>query len=161
QHVRLRDPALGRETILRPPGPINVKQLCFSPDSKAVAVTYTTRSPDAAFVELRDVATGRELVPALGAHSQPIFGLPFSPDGQTLASGGRDGRAKVWEVPTGKLRFTSENPGERIDAVAFSPDGQTLAVGMSGADDKKPSGRVTLWDATSGTRLTNVLESDS
>src|SRR5262249_53905425 len=28
-------------------------------------------------------------------------------------------------------------------------------------DEKKPSGRVTLWDATSGVRLTNVLESDS
>src|SRR5205807_4074144 len=85
QEVRLRDLALGRERVLRPAGGISVFQLCFSPDSRTLAVSYVTEHPAQARIELLDLATGHEIVPALSGRVQPIVGLAFAPDGQTLA----------------------------------------------------------------------------
>jgi WD40 repeat protein len=55
------------------------------------------------------------LVPSLGQEQQPratlqvgngTMAAAFSPDGRLLASSGKNGLAKVWEVATGKLLAT-------------------------------------------------------
>ena len=57
--------------------------------------------------------------------------LKFSPDGKSLAAGGRDGRLRIWEV--GNRELVQETPTidaklhpRRIHALAFSTDGSVV-----------------------------------
>jgi eukaryotic-like serine/threonine-protein kinase len=63
----------------------------------------------------------------LGSHDHAISGLMFSPKGDLLASGGFDGKVKLWnwkdQRSAGELEI-----GDQVQAVAFSPDGRRLAV---------------------------------
>ena len=70
--------------------------------------------------------------------------MSFSPDGQTLASGGRDDTIHLWDVDTGTLKHTLTGHSDDVYNVAFSPDGETLA---SGSEDDT----IRLWDVGTGT----------
>jgi WD40 repeat protein len=50
----------------------------------------------------------------------------FSPDGERLLSGGRDGCLSVWEVESGKMLLHKELHRSRVTEAAFSLDGQTV-----------------------------------
>ncbi|MYE91820.1 MAG: T9SS type A sorting domain-containing protein, partial [Gemmatimonadetes bacterium] len=68
----------------------------------------------------------------------------FSPDGKTLATGGR-GSIYLWDVDTRRLKITLPvRDRSPVYSVAFSPDGKTLAT--VGEDP-----RVHLWDVDAAT----------
>ncbi|HZU95377.1 MAG TPA: WD40 repeat domain-containing protein [Planctomycetota bacterium] len=73
-----------------------------------------------------------------------VESLAFSPDGKTLAVGGKKRSLGLWAVETGKL-VAKLAPGEGdVRSLAYSPDGKTLAVGV---------GRVVeLWDTSKNER---------
>jgi WD40 repeat protein len=81
------------------------------------------------------VADGALLAGRISAHSNGTTSVTFSPNGQLLATGGRDGTAKIWHLPDMTLLRTL-NGGvgyrPRVFAVAFTHDGSLLAVGGQG-----------------------------
>ena len=68
-----------------------------------------------------------------------VFTAAFSPDGQTLASGGRNTTIHLWDVGTARRQATLTGHTEPIQAIVFSPDGSTL---VSTGRDR----RIQLWD---------------
>ena len=86
----------------------------------------------------------------LRGHTDYVYSVAFSPERKLLASGGRDGAIKLWEVSTGKLLNTLGGYTHSILSVAFSADGKWLA---SGNWDKT----IKLWEVSTG-KLLNTLE---
>jgi WD40 repeat protein len=85
-------------------------------------------------------------------HSNSVHAIAFSPDGRLLASAGKDGAAKLWDVVAQREIRTLLRRGP-LDSVAFSPDGERLATG---GDD----GAVVLWEVGTGREL-RVLNAHS
>ncbi len=67
----------------------------------------------------------------------------FSPDGRTLASCDGKNGVQLWDLTTGRERFSLQGHSQKVTALAFSPDGKTLAAADSGKSLK-------LWDVASG-----------
>jgi WD40 repeat protein len=63
-----------------------------------------------------------------GGHHDKIFALAWSPDGDYLASGGRDNTVHIWHASTGLLHHMRQWQN-CVLALAWSPDGQHIAVG--------------------------------
>jgi serine/threonine protein kinase/WD40 repeat protein len=111
--------------------------LAFAPDGKAVA----WGAPGA--VVLWDMTAEKEQTFGT-AHTRSAVAVAFAPDGQTLASAGRDGRIILWDPAAARqLKVLQGAPGE-MHSLAFAPDGKLLAgAGWN-------SNGVVLWDPDSG-----------
>jgi WD40 repeat protein len=71
-----------------------------------------------------------------------VNSVVFSPDGETIATAGADGKARLWDVASRRLIYTFRiSDNHPLNAVAFSPDGKTLATAG-------PGGKARLWDLT-------------
>jgi tRNA A-37 threonylcarbamoyl transferase component Bud32 len=70
--------------------------------------------------------------------------LAISPDGQTLAVPGPEGRVSLRLLSSGQESFRLGEPGPIPQAAAYSPDGATLAVSRQGD--------ITLWETATGER---------
>lgn len=90
-----------------------------------------------------------ELVVQTG-HSDEVRSVAFSPDGKTLASGGLDNAAKLWDVSTGAELRTLNGHSDWVNSVTFSPDSRILA---SGSQDST----IKLWDVTTGRKLRTLV----
>ena len=78
----------------------------------------------------------------LEGHGDVVWGVSFSPDGQTLASASRDQTVKLWRKDGKELQTLHAHRGS-VASVAFSPDGQLIA---SASWDQT----VKLWRKTRG-----------
>ena len=74
-------------------------------------------------------------------HHDKVFALAWSPDGEYIASGGRDQTVHIWHAHTGELH-TFRQMTNYVLALAWSPDGQYLAVGDT-------QGVVSVWHMSS------------
>ena len=77
------------------------------------------------------------------AHEDIVYSVVFSPDGTTVASGGRDKTVCMSDTITGKHKNRLIGHKDTISSVAYSPDSKTIA---SASYDKT----VRLWDADTG-----------
>jgi len=80
-------------------------------------------------------------------HLESVNSIAFSSDGQLLAAGSDDKRARMWDPTSGNLLRILDDP-EPVTRVAFSPNGQLLV---------SASNFITLRDAASG-RVPETLE---
>jgi len=74
------------------------------------------------------------------AHRRSVVGACFTPDGRTLATGGEEGTAKLWNVATHREIATLRGHLRSIHAVDISPDSGRLATAAGGVETIK------LWD---------------
>ena len=66
--------------------------------------------------------------------------VAFSPDGQTVATGGADGNVRLWNAATRQeIGPPMSSDAKPVAAVSFSPDGTLVAAGSA-------DGNVQLWD---------------
>src|SRR5439155_22970335 len=75
--------------------------------------------------------------------------LAFSPDGTSLALGGRSGDkafVRLWDVQKQKVMGGTEDGGYRVHCLAFSIDGKQLATGDE-------NGKVRVFDGRTGAAL--------
>jgi len=77
-------------------------------------------------------------------------GIVISPDGNTVAAERDDYVVHLWDLATGKPRFTEDAAHDTTIAATISPDGRLAATG----DD---AGNVRIWDPAQGT-LSHQLE---
>jgi WD40 repeat protein len=117
-------------------------KVAYSPDGQTLALASASGDNT---IKLWNVNTGK-LLQTLKGHSDSVLSLAYSPDGQTLASGGWDRTIKLWNVKTGNLLQTLEGHSDSVWSVAYSPDGQTLA---SASGDKT----IKLWNVNKGNLL--------
>ncbi|MGM3307924.1 protein kinase domain-containing protein [Anabaena sp. WFMT] len=79
-------------------------------------------------------------------HSNSINSIVYSPDGNTLASAGRDQVIKLWNTSTGGLIKILTGHSDWINSLAYSPDGKIL---ISGSRDKT----IKVWNVSTGREI--------
>src|SRR5262249_4955114 len=82
----------------------------------------------------------------LGEHRGEVYGVASARDAPTLASGGRDRSARLWDGATRRTRAVLRGHTNEVNGVAFSPDGGTLATA---SDDRS----IRLWGVADGHEL--------
>jgi WD40 repeat protein len=83
---------------------------------------------------------------------QPIRGLAFGGDRNTLAALGVDGYVRVWNAATGETLKTIALAGhpKSVSCIAFSPDGKWIVVGEGFTKAQLYTGKIELLDAVQG-----------
>ena len=119
-----------------------VRQVLFTPDGKELITVSDDKT-----VRFWDVSSGEPLrvlrPPISPGQNGMLNAAALSPDGKTLAVGGREKVIYLIALPAGRIDRVLKGHTGSIDALAFSPDGRILA---SGSGDHTAR----LWDVGSG-----------
>jgi mono/diheme cytochrome c family protein len=86
------------------------------------------------------------LVRKFEGHTDAVYALALSPDGQTLATGSYDQKIRLWSTATGTEEKLLKGHNGGVFGLSFRADGKVLA---SASADRT----VKLWDVASGKRL--------
>ena len=117
-----------------------IESFAYSPDGVRLACASETG------IWMYNAHTGEQI--SLFIAQANVGSVSFSPDGRTLAGGGRyNHTVSLWDANTGDLKATLGDKEDYVFHIAYSPDGRTLAtISGRGFDDDL----VRLWDTTTG-----------
>lgn len=76
-------------------------------------------------------------------HSDTVWSVALSPDGNTVIGGSYDRTIKLWNKETGELIRTLSGHSDAVRSVTISPDGKILASGSSDTT-------IRLWNKETG-----------
>ena len=113
-------------------------QCVFSPNGQWLLVGRST-ARDALLLEAATLRRVGSLMP----HRHFVEHIAFSADSLYVATGGRDGMARVWTAPEGEPATPPLALESECTALAFSPDGRSIATGSR-------DGRARVWNARTG-----------
>ena len=102
-----------------------------------------------------DVRVARHQVATLESHTQEVCGLAWSPDGETLASGGNDNLVCVWDATASgraRPRFKFTEHQAAVKAVAWSPHERNLLATGGGTADRT----IKFWNTQTGCLLNSI-----
>ena len=116
----------------------------FSPDGERVAVATNTGE-----VGVIDVATGDWVRPPAVGHRDTVITVAYAPDGNTLVSGGLDGRVTLWDGHTGAALGTIVASHNVATGAGFAPDGHTVVIASTDGTVARWDTDVEQWIATS------------
>ena len=148
-----------------------MSSLAFSPDGKILAVGNWNKN-----IKLLNSTNGNEM--RVIQHDGKVLYVDISRDGQSLAVGDLNGLVKVYDINTGRERFTpiwdpnyqtranmmgmllqeaqKPSPGSngRVDGLSYSPDGKYLAA----AGYVRQEAVVKIWNAMSGREFRTISQ---
>ncbi len=108
-----------------------VNSIDFSPDSRYMVAGVGSESYGVMMpVVVWDVQTG-ETIHYLSEHTQTIYQVRYSPDGQVISAVGGDNTLQTWDANTGELIHTvipDDMGGTTARSLAYSPDGTMIAI---------------------------------
>lgn len=119
-----------------------VTAVAVSPDGQLLA-TGTGEPSRGGEMAMWKLLTGEMLYKLPEAHSDTIFSIDFSRDGERLVSSAADRFVKTFRVSDGKFERAFEGHTHHVLGVAWSADGRLLS---SGGADKV----VKVWNALTG-----------
>jgi WD40 repeat protein/DNA-directed RNA polymerase subunit RPC12/RpoP len=100
-------------------------------------------------VKIWDATLGGAPIALMGYSGDTVSSVCYSPDGNRIATSGKDNLARVWDVASGQALLAFDGHKDPIRSICFSPDGKRLASGSS-------DGTVKVWDAASGQELLTI-----
>ncbi len=140
QTVRLWDLTKGEELeVVAQENSSQMDAIAFSPDRNEIAWGVYNK------IKLQNLNDPR-LSRTLQKHTNTVFSIAFSPDGQWVASGEMSNRIKIWHAAGGDAVHTLQGHSGSVYSVRFSPDGKILA---SASRDMT----IKFWDPSSGQEL--------
>ena len=102
-----------------------------------------------------DVRVARHNIATLKGHSQEVCSLAWSPNGDTLASGGNDNLVCLWDAAeTGRTqpRFKLTEHQATVKALAWSPHERHLLATGGGTSDRT----IKFWNTRTGSVLNSI-----
>ena len=111
-----------------------VHALCWSPDSRWLAATWTfTDGSSSRLTAVCDAASGERV---FQVDNPAVLGsIAFSPDGTRVATGGEEEVVRVFDAADGRAHAALFTGALQVKRLAFSPDGRRLHAagwGMEG-----------------------------
>ncbi len=123
--VTLWDIANGKpiRSITNLPGP--AYSLAFRGDSLLLAISGGAAGISGEVIVV-DSKTGNQIGPLISGHTDLVYSVVWSPDGNRLATASQDKTARLWEWSSGKEIKQFKDHSDAVTKVCFAPDGKSI-----------------------------------